>query len=82
MAKGMIPEDHPCYAGVLAHALSDQVSKIYQQADLVVGIGFDPVELNYEEWMPQKKYLCFILILFMLILTENRIQTALKWLAV
>lgn len=54
MAKGMIPEDHPCYAGVLAHALSDQVSKIYQQADLVVGIGFDPVELNYEEWMPQK----------------------------
>ena len=52
MAKGMLPEDHPCYAGVLAHALSDRVSLTYQQADLVVGIGYDPVEINYEDWMP------------------------------
>lgn len=52
MAKGMLPEDHPCYAGVLAHALSDQVALTYQQADLVVGIGYDPVEINYEDWMP------------------------------
>ena len=52
MAKGMIPEDHPCYAGVLAHALSNRVGETHQQADLVVGIGFDPVELNYEDWMP------------------------------
>ncbi len=53
MAKGMVPEDHPCYAGVLAHALSDQVGVTHQQADLIVGIGFDPVELNYEDWMPE-----------------------------
>lgn len=52
MAKGMIPEDHPCYAGVLAHALADQVGRTHQQADLVVGIGYDPVELVYEDWMP------------------------------
>ena len=52
MAKGMLPEDHPCYAGVLAHACSNIVAKTHQQADLVVGIGFDPVELNYEDWMP------------------------------
>lgn len=52
MAKGMVPESHSCYAGVLAHALGDEVRKTYQQADLVVGIGFDPVELNYEDWMP------------------------------
>lgn len=52
MAKGMLPEDHPCYAGVLSHALSDQVGLTYQQADLVVGIGYDPVEINYEDWMP------------------------------
>src|SRR5581483_753494 len=25
MAKGMLPEQHPCYAGVLFHALSDVV---------------------------------------------------------
>jgi acetolactate synthase-1/2/3 large subunit len=52
MAKGMVPEDHPCYAGVLAHALSDQVGLTHQQADLIVGIGYDPVEINYEDWMP------------------------------
>ncbi|WP_300455989.1 thiamine pyrophosphate-binding protein [Desulfobacula sp.] len=52
MAKGMVPEDHPCYTGVLSHALGNQVGITHQQADLVVGIGFDPVELNYEDWMP------------------------------
>lgn len=52
MAKGMLPEDHPCYTGVLSHACSDTVAQTHQQADLVVGIGFDPVELNYEDWMP------------------------------
>ncbi|RLB97178.1 MAG: thiamine pyrophosphate-binding protein [Deltaproteobacteria bacterium] len=53
MAKGMVPENHPCYAGVLAHALSNLVGVTHQQADLVVGIGYDPVELNYEDWMPK-----------------------------
>jgi acetolactate synthase-1/2/3 large subunit len=52
MAKGMCPEDHACYAGVLSHALSDQVALTHQQADLVVGVGFDPVEVNYEDWIP------------------------------
>ena len=52
MAKGMLPEDHRCYAGVLFHALSDHVAITYRQADLIVGIGYDPVEFNYEQWMP------------------------------
>jgi len=52
MAKGMIHEDHPCYAGVLAHALANMVGETHQQADLVIGIGYDPVEINYEDWMP------------------------------
>jgi len=52
MAKGMVPEDHPAYAGVLAHALANLVGATYNQADLVVGIGYDPVEINYETWMP------------------------------
>lgn len=52
MAKGMLPETHPCYAGVLFHALSHEVARTYRQADLVVGIGYDPVEFNYEDWMP------------------------------
>ncbi len=53
MAKGMVSEDHPSYAGVLFHALSDIVGKTHQQADLVVAIGYDPVEFNYESWMPR-----------------------------
>lgn len=52
MAKGMFPENHPLYAGVLFHALSDIVAETYRQADLVLGLGYDPVEFNYEDWMP------------------------------
>lgn len=53
MAKGMFPESHPLYAGVLFHALSDHVARTYREADLVIGIGYDPVEFNYEDWMPR-----------------------------
>jgi acetolactate synthase I/II/III large subunit len=53
MAKGLIPEDHPCYAGVLFHSLSDFLEDIYEKTDLVIGVGYDPVEFNYESWMPE-----------------------------
>jgi len=36
MAKGVIPEDHPCYAGVLFHSLSDYLEDIYEKSDLVM----------------------------------------------
>ena len=36
MAKGMFPEKHPLYAGVLFHALSNRVALTYNQADLVI----------------------------------------------
>ncbi len=53
MAKGLFPEDHPLYTGVLFHALSNIVAETYREADLVIGIGYDPVEFNYEDWMPR-----------------------------
>ena len=53
MAKGVITEDHPSYTGVLFHALSDIVGEIHRSADLVVSVGYDPVEFNYEDWMPE-----------------------------
>ena len=59
MAKGLIPEDHPCYAGVLFHSLSDYLEDIYEKTDLVIGIGYDPVEFNYESWMPDVPLLHF-----------------------
>ncbi len=51
MAKGMIAEDHPNYAGVLFHALSDMVGQTHAEADLVLAVGYDPIEFNYESWM-------------------------------
>ena len=51
MAKGVIAEDHPLYAGVLFHALSDVVGETHQQADLILAVGYDPVEFNYESWI-------------------------------
>jgi acetolactate synthase I/II/III large subunit len=52
MAKGLLPEDHPSYAGVLFHALSDYLEDIYAKTDLVIGLGYDSVEYNYESWIP------------------------------
>jgi acetolactate synthase-1/2/3 large subunit len=52
MAKGIIPDDHPSYAGVLFHAMSDYLEELYGKCDLVIGLGYDPVEYNYESWMP------------------------------
>jgi acetolactate synthase-1/2/3 large subunit len=52
MAKGLLAEDHPAYVGVLFHALSDIVAETIQEADLVLAMGYDPIEFNYEEWLP------------------------------
>jgi acetolactate synthase I/II/III large subunit len=59
MAKGLIPEDHPCYTGVLFHSLSDYLEDIYDKTDLVIGIGYDPVEYNYESWIPDTPLIHF-----------------------
>lgn len=53
MAKGLIPIDHPSYAGVLFHAHSDRLGRLIREADLVIGVGYDPVEYNYESWLPK-----------------------------
>lgn len=53
MAKGAVPEDHPLWVGVVGRARRKTVEDFLARADLVVGIGYDPVEINYEEWMPK-----------------------------
>jgi len=52
MAKGLIPETHPSYTGILFHSLSDYLKAIYEKSDLVIGFGYDQVEYNYESWLP------------------------------
>jgi acetolactate synthase-1/2/3 large subunit len=52
MAKGFVREDHPAYVGVLFHALSDIVAETIREADLILAMGYDPIEFNYEDWLP------------------------------
>lgn len=52
MAKGILNEEHPCYAGVLFHSLSNYLENLYSDTDLIIGLGYDPVEFNYESWVP------------------------------
>ena len=44
-AKGMLPEDHPLFCGVCAGVSGDaEILDFFQRGDLLVGIGFEPVE--------------------------------------
>ena len=44
-AKGLLPEDHPLFHGVCAGVAGDAVIvDLFQRADLLLGIGFEPVE--------------------------------------
>jgi acetolactate synthase-1/2/3 large subunit len=45
MAKGILPETHPLYAGTLDMACNAFVWDFLRQADLLLAIGFDAVEL-------------------------------------
>jgi acetolactate synthase-1/2/3 large subunit len=59
MAKGIIPDSHPLFAGVLFHAMSDCLDELFEKCDLVIGLGYDPVEYNYESWMPDAPLIHF-----------------------
>ena len=45
MAKGVFPEDHPYFAGVLDMACNQLLWQFLADSDLIVCAGFDPVEL-------------------------------------
>jgi acetolactate synthase I/II/III large subunit len=45
MAKGVFPESHPYFAGVIDMACNQVVWDLLGEADLIVTAGFDPVEL-------------------------------------
>jgi acetolactate synthase-1/2/3 large subunit len=47
-AKGVVPDDHPCYAGVFTNAAIEQ--PVIEESDLLIGIGLDPVELIPRTW--------------------------------
>lgn len=44
-AKGLLPEDHPLFYGVCAGVSGDAVVlDCFSRADLLIGVGFDPIE--------------------------------------
>jgi len=47
-AKGVVPDDHPWFAGVFTNAAIEQ--PMVREADLLIGIGLDPVELLPRPW--------------------------------
>lgn len=48
--KGWLPESHPNWAGVVGRARRTNVQRFINGADLVIAVGYDPIEINYEEW--------------------------------
>jgi acetolactate synthase-1/2/3 large subunit len=51
MAKGMIDEDHPLSLGCIERAMRKLQRTLIRSADLVVGLGYDTVEVEYETWV-------------------------------
>jgi acetolactate synthase I/II/III large subunit len=49
--KGFLPESHANSAGVIGRARRSDLKKFTDQADLIIAIGYDPIEINYEEWV-------------------------------
>lgn len=47
-AKGVVPDDHPCFAGVFTHAAIER--SMLEQSDCIIGVGLDPVELLPRPW--------------------------------
>ena len=53
-AKGFLPDSHPAALGVMGRARRTDVQHMIDQADLVVTVGFDPIEIDYEDWLADK----------------------------
>jgi len=51
MAKGLIDEDHPLSLGCIERAMRQLQRALIQSADLVVGLGYDTIEVEYEAWV-------------------------------
>lgn len=49
--KGFLPESHSHWAGVIGRARRAPMKAFTDRADLIVAVGYDPIEINYEEWV-------------------------------
>ena len=51
-AKGAVPDAHPWFAGVFTHGAIERA--IIEESDLLIGVGFDPVEILPRPWTYQQ----------------------------
>ncbi|MEE9273936.1 MAG: thiamine pyrophosphate-binding protein [bacterium] len=51
MAKGMIDEDHPLSLGCIERARRQVQREFLGEADLIVGLGYDTIEVEFEQWI-------------------------------
>jgi acetolactate synthase-1/2/3 large subunit len=51
MAKGMIDEEHPLALGCIERACRQVQRRMLRSADLIVGLGYDTIEVEYEAWI-------------------------------
>jgi acetolactate synthase-1/2/3 large subunit len=51
MAKGLIDEEHPLSLGCIERACRQTQRKLLRSADLIVGLGYDTIEVEYEAWI-------------------------------
>jgi acetolactate synthase-1/2/3 large subunit len=51
MAKGLIDEEHPLSLGCIERACRQVQRRFLRSADLIVGLGYDTVEVEYEAWI-------------------------------
>jgi acetolactate synthase-1/2/3 large subunit len=57
MAKGMIDEDHPLALGCIERACRQVQRRFLRSADLIIGLGYDTVEVEYEAWIGDRPLL-------------------------
>src|SRR5215831_8565239 len=57
MAKGMLDEDHSLSVGCIERACRQIQRKFLRSADLIVGLGYDTVEVEYEAWIGDRPLL-------------------------
>ncbi len=51
MAKGLIDETHPLSLGCIERASRQVQRRLLHSADLIVGLGYDTIEVEYEAWI-------------------------------
>ena len=51
MAKGLIDEDHPLSIGCIERSKRKVQRAFLHGADLIIGLGYDTIEVEYEAWV-------------------------------